>query len=169
MRILITGFIAFVIWGIFSAWMYTDKLSPVLKPREPVMVTTEKSNVADSLAADRELAPQKFSIYFDFNKSEFTNDQQTESSISGFREWLERHPGSMLNITGHTDIVGTTEYNNELGMKRASTVGKYMESKGIPADRMIVESKGESEPASDYLTNEGRAKDRRTEISIKTE
>jgi OOP family OmpA-OmpF porin len=133
------------------------------------MMITEKGDVADSPGAVRESAPQKFSIYFDFNKTEFTNDPQIKNSFSGFREWLEKHPGSMLKITGHTDIVGTEEYNNELGMRRANSVSKYLESKGISADRMFVESKGESEPASDYLKSEGRAKDRRTEISIKTE
>lgn len=169
MRILITGFIAFVIWGVFSAWIYNDKLLPVLRPPEPVPATEEKSNLADSIAAAPVSIPQKYSIYFEFNKSDFTNDQQTDSSISIFREYLEKHPESMLNVSGHTDIVGTEDYNHELGMKRAEAVGRYIESKGITANRMVVVSYGESEPASDYLTSEGRAKDRRTEISIKSE
>jgi OOP family OmpA-OmpF porin len=169
MRILITGFIVFVIWGVFSAWMYNDKLLPVLRPPETVTVTTEKTNAADSAVVIPESMPQKYSIYFEFNKSEFTKDQKGDSSISVFTDWLEKHPGSILRVTGHTDIVGTEEYNQKLGMKRANAIGKYIESKGIAPNRMVVESKGESEPASDYLTNEGRAKNRRTEISIKNE
>jgi outer membrane protein OmpA-like peptidoglycan-associated protein len=149
--------------------MYNYKLLPVLRPPDTVKVTTEKINVADSVATIPESMPQKYSVYFDFNKSEFTNDQKGDSSILVITDWLEKHPGSVLNITGHTDIVGTEEYNQELGMRRATAVGKYIESKGIAADRMVVSSRGESEPASDYLTNEGRAKNRRTELSIKTE
>jgi OOP family OmpA-OmpF porin len=63
--------------------------------------------------------------------------------------------------------VGTTEYNNALGMKRAGIIGKYLETKGINANRIIIESQGEGNPVADYLTAEGRAKNRRTEISIK--
>jgi len=52
-------------------------------------------------------------------------------------------------------------------MKRAGIVGKYLETKGINTNRIIIESLGEGNPLSDYLSAEGRAKNRRTEISIK--
>jgi OOP family OmpA-OmpF porin len=63
--------------------------------------------------------------------------------------------------------VGTADYNYNLGLKRAQIVSKYIENQGINASKMIVSSKGKTEPAADYLTTEGRAKNRRTEISIK--
>jgi outer membrane protein OmpA-like peptidoglycan-associated protein len=73
----------------------------------------------------------------------------------------------MISVTGNTDLIGTTEYNQALGLRRALAVEKYLETMGINSGRIITESKGESNPAADYLTEEGRAKNRRTEISLK--
>lgn len=167
MRILITGFVAFAVWCVFSAWMYNDKLLPVINTPDPVPIITEKNAAADSIAAIYAAMPQKLSVYFEFNKSELITDQNTESKIAAFRQWLEKYPGSKLSVTGHTDLIGTESYNQDLALQRALVVGKYIEGLGIGSDRMLVESKGESEPAADYLTAEGRAKNRRTEIIIK--
>ncbi len=167
MRILITGFVAFAVWCVFSAWMYNDKLLPVINAPEPAPVIPEQTNVADSMAKIYAAMPEKLSIYFEFNNAEFKNDQQTDSRIAEFKQWLEKYPGSKLSVTGHTDLIGTEHFNQDLALKRAEIIGKYIEGQGINADRMLVESKGESEPAADYLTSEGRAKNRRTEVTIK--
>lgn len=167
MRILITGFVAFAVWCVFSAWMYNDKLLPVLNAPDPVPLISEKSAAADSLAAIYASMPEKLSIYFEFNKYRLNTDQNTESKVAEFKKWLEKFPGSKLSVSGHTDLIGTETYNYDLALQRAMVVGKYIEGLGISSDRMLVESKGESEPAGDYLTAEGRAKNRRTEITIK--
>ncbi len=167
MRILITGFVAFLVWCIFSAWMYNDKLLPVMNAPEPLPAIPEQTSVADSLAKIYAAMPEKLSIYFEFNNAEFKSDQQTDSKIAEFRQWLDKYPESRLSVTGHTDLVGTEPYNLDLASKRAEVVGKYIQSLGISPDRMLVEGRGETEPAADYLTSDGRAKNRRTEITIK--
>ena len=106
-------------------------------------------------------------IYFEFDKTKLKPDPQNDKSVTEFKVWLDKYPQSMLLVTGNTDMVGTIEYNYNLALKRAQIVGKYIESQGINSGRMVVSSKGETEPAADYLTQEGRAKSRRTEISIK--
>jgi outer membrane protein OmpA-like peptidoglycan-associated protein len=168
MRIIITGFVLFVIWCFVSAWLYNDKLIPAMK--KPVTVQTVSETLtseADSLMKLKASMPKNLMIYFEFNKTKFKHDLQTDNSIAPFKVWLDKYPGSMLSVTGHTDLVGTTNYNFELGLKRAQTVEKYLEIQGIKANRMISESKGKTEPRADYLTEDGRAKNRRTEISIK--
>jgi outer membrane protein OmpA-like peptidoglycan-associated protein len=80
---------------------------------------------------------------------------------------LDKYPESVLTVTGHTDLVGTKDYNQDLGLKRAQLIQKYLEEKGILSTRIITSSKGKDQPLGDYLTEEGRAKNRRTEISIK--
>jgi outer membrane protein OmpA-like peptidoglycan-associated protein len=168
MRILITGFVVFVIWCFISSWLYNDKLLPVLK--KPIMVQTlpeKPSREADSLMQLKASMPKNLLIYFEFNDAKFKPDPQTDNRIAEFKTWLDKYPQSMLSVTGHTDLVGTPDYNNKLALKRAQVVGTYIESKGINASRMITESKGSAEPAADYLTADGRAKNRRTEISIK--
>lgn len=167
MRILITGIVAFVIWSVFSAWMYNDKLLPVINAPDPVPAIPEQTVAVDSSETISAAMPEKLTVYFEFDDAEFRNDQQTDSRIAEFRQLLEKYPGSKLLVTGHTDLTGTESYNLDLAMKRAQAVGQYFQKMGISADRMMIESKGESEPASDYLTSEGRAMNRRTEITIK--
>ena len=168
MRILITGFVLFVIWCFFSAWIYNDKLVPAMKKSEPIKTAPNPlTNEADSLMKLKASMPGNLVIYFGFNETKFKPDLQTDNSIVPFKMWLDKYPGSMLTVTGHTDLVGTTDYNFELGLKRAQIVEKYLENQGINAGRMVTESKGKTEPAADYLTEEGRAKNRRTEITIK--
>jgi OOP family OmpA-OmpF porin len=168
MRILIGGFAVFVIWCIISAWLYNDKLLPSLKNPVTVKVFPEShTNSVDSLMILKASMPGQLLIYFDFDKTKFKTDPHTDSCIAEFKSWLERFKGSMLTVTGNTDLVGTSVYNTALGMERASIVGKYLESKGIDSNRIITESQGEGNPVADYLSAEGRAKNRRTEISIK--
>ena len=168
MRILITGIVFFVIWAFISSWLYNDKLLPVMRKPIAVMTIPETpTHEADSLMKLKASMPKNLLIYFEFNESKFKPDPQSDNSISEFKAWLEKYPQSMLSVTGHTDMVGTAEYNNILGLKRAQVVGTYLENQGVKSSRMMMDSKGSTEPAADYLTAEGRAKNRRTEISIK--
>ena len=168
MRTLITGFVVFVIWCFISAWLYNDILLPAVRKPVPVQTIPESQTiVADSLMKLKGLMPEALLIYFEFNDAKFKPDPRTDISIAEFKSWLDKYPGSMLSITGHTDLVGTPDYNKALGMKRANVIGKYLEDRGINSGRIISESQGESKPAADYITSDGRAKNRRTEISIK--
>ncbi|HBC77775.1 MAG TPA: peptidoglycan-associated lipoprotein [Bacteroidales bacterium] len=168
MRILTIGSIVFVIWAFFSTWLFVDFLKPALKRPVPVETLPEtRSIVADSLAKIYALMPKELIIWYDFDKAGLTPDTPMEASLTAFKEWLDKYPGSMLVITGHTDLVGTPEYNQALGMERARAAQKFLESKGFPPARMIVSSKGEEEPITGYITDDERAKNRRTVISIK--
>ncbi len=168
MRILITGFVVFVIWCFISAWLYNDHLLPAWDKPVPVpQVSTEQARVADSLMKLKASMPKDITILFEFNDAKFKPDQQTDNAVADFKAWLGKYPGSKVSVTGHTDLVGTPEFNSELGMKRAQVVGKYLEGLGIGADRLLINSAGENDPATGYITVEGRAKNRRTVISIK--
>jgi outer membrane protein OmpA-like peptidoglycan-associated protein len=168
MRIIVIGVVAFVIWCFVSAWLYNDKLLPVLRKPVPVLTTPEsQTNVADSLMKLKASMPKDLLIYFEFNDAKFKPDPQTGSSIAPFKAWLDKYPASMLSVSGHTDLVGTPDYNRELGMKRARVVTEYLVSQGINASRIQTESMGETKPAAGYITSDERAKNRRTEITIK--
>jgi OOP family OmpA-OmpF porin len=168
MRILTSGFVLFVIWCFVSAWLYNDILLPAM--REPVTLQTTPetpTHEADSLIQLKASMPENLLIYFEFDGTKFKPDPQTDNSVSKIKAWLDKYPQSKLQITGHTDLVGTDEYNYKLGLKRAQVVETYIESMGIDPKRIVTDSKGEKEPAASYITAEGRAKNRRTEISIK--
>ena len=67
---------------------------------------------------------------------------------------------------GHTDSIGTEKYNQGLSVRRAEAVKAYLVSKGIEANRIYTEGKGESQPIADNRTREGRAKNRRVEVEV---
>lgn len=64
-------------------------------------------------------------------------------------------------VTGHTDNTGSDAYNQALSERRAQTVARYLEGKGIGAGRLTAAGAGESQPVADNATSEGRAKNRR--------
>ncbi|MFN5183037.1 MAG: DUF5723 family protein [Bacteroidota bacterium] len=73
-----------------------------------------------------------------------------------------------LKLVGHTDNQGTPDSNLKLSEKRAKAVMKYLVSKGIAADKIIVEWYGHTKPIADNSTEEGRQKNRRVNMSIVT-
>ena len=105
--------------------------------------------------------------YFDFDKSEIHADSMTDNYIAASRAYLNQFPMARISITGHTDAVGTDEYNQALGTRRAESSQTYFIERGIPRDKIISESRGEKEPADNNNTTEGRANNRRTLTVIK--
>ena len=71
-----------------------------------------------------------------------------------------------IEIQGHTDNVGSEEYNMTLGEKRAEAVRRYLSQQGIALHRMSAISYGESEPVADNKTREGRAQNRRVVLVV---
>src|SRR5690606_30748720 len=67
---------------------------------------------------------------------------------------------------GHTDSIGTEEYNQKLSERRAASVKAYLVSLGIDPNRIYTEGKGELQPIASNKTREGRAQNRRVEIEV---
>ncbi|RCV86639.1 OmpA family protein [Billgrantia montanilacus] len=77
---------------------------------------------------------------------------------------LRENPGMRVRIEGHTDHVGSAEYNQGLSQRRAESVRDFLVSRGIAANRMTTVGHGESRPVATNETDEGRAQNRRVEI-----
>lgn len=103
-------------------------------------------------------------VLFAFNSSDLTPSMQSKlDSVMGKLE----DPGvASIKVIGHTDSVGSDEYNQELSQKRASSVAEYLLSQGVTPSKVTSEGKGESEPVADNETEEGRAQNRRVELHI---
>lgn len=79
---------------------------------------------------------------------------------------VTKYNKTLVEVAGHTDSVGSTESNQSLSERRANTVAQYLISKGIVRERMIVVGAGENMPVADNNTAEGRALNRRVELSL---
>ena len=77
---------------------------------------------------------------------------------------LKADPNLQVIIEGHTDSVGSDEYNMKLSGRRAGAVSKYLVSKGIDSTRLQAKGLGETQPIASNDTEEGRAKNRRVEL-----
>jgi len=103
-------------------------------------------------------------IYFEFNQAYLR--RESLETLSKLVEQLKKNPRIKIEIQGHTDNIGTREYNQKLSEKRAEVVMEYLIKNGISPERLRVRGFGETKPVAPNTTEEGRAKNRRTEILI---
>jgi len=75
-------------------------------------------------------------------------------------------PLDVVIAVGHTDARGSDSYNQRLSERRAEAVKAYMLNQGIPAERVRTEGRGETQPVASNDTDEGRAKNRRVEVTV---
>ncbi len=73
---------------------------------------------------------------------------------------------SYVQVEGHTDSTGSSDYNQQLSQRRANSVANYLVSREVLPGRLIVRGYGESEPVADNGTPQGRRENRRVEIEI---
>jgi len=174
MRILIIGFIAFSLWSSLSTYIYVCKIKGLCS--EPATMQISTVNHKDFIAGDtirkptvreQTVFPKDLITYFAFDKSELNSNAETDKYFNESNAYLDQNSKALLSITGYTDATGTDEYNQALGYRRAQTMQHYFESKGIHANKIILESRGEKDPEDDNNTASGRANNRRTVITIK--
>lgn len=101
---------------------------------------------------------------FDFDRSELKAEGRR--ALDDLYERLKGVDVELVLIVGHTDSIGTDAYNMRLSQRRANSVRNYLVSKGLPANRIRTEGRGESQPIADNKTDEGRARNRRVEVQI---
>jgi OOP family OmpA-OmpF porin len=101
---------------------------------------------------------------FEFDKSDLrTENRETLSRIAGV---LLASDGYRIFVDGHTDDVGTDEYNKSLSERRAATVRKYLVEAGIPSEVIATQGFGKQQPVANEKSRDARAQNRRVEIGI---
>lgn len=103
-------------------------------------------------------------IFFEFNKSTLSPESSIElDRVAGF---LDSNPSLRIEISGHTDNIGSAVFNQSLSENRAKSVMDYLIFKGIHQSRLEYQGYGYTQPVSSNETEEGRALNRRVEFKI---
>lgn len=103
-------------------------------------------------------------IYFDFDKA--TLRPQSIEDIDHLYQFLINNPTAIIEISAHTDRIGSYEYNINLSKRRAQAVVDYLINRGIDSKRLIAKGYGFTKPVATNLTEEGRQLNRRVEFKI---
>lgn len=106
----------------------------------------------------------KSGILFGFDS--YSLSQDSREKLERLAETLKDYNETNILVAGHTDNVGTDNYNMKLSEKRADAVASFLSSKGVKRSRMAVNGYGESTPLVDNTTESGRDKNRRVELAI---
>jgi len=106
-------------------------------------------------------------ISFDFDKAELKDESFL--TLDFLLEILLANPMEVVEISGHTDNVGTNEYNLDLSLRRAESVVEYLINRGIPQENLVSKGYGEEYPITSNETEEDRQYNRRVEMKIVTE
>lgn len=103
-------------------------------------------------------------IFFDTKK--FDLDPKSQTELDKIVQLLNDNPTLKIEISGYTDNVGKPADNLALSNNRAKSVVSYLASKGIASQRLVAKGYGETKPVADNATEEGKAKNRRTELKV---
>jgi outer membrane protein OmpA-like peptidoglycan-associated protein len=101
----------------------------------------------------------RLAVYFDFDSAELRPESITE--LERVVRFMNDIPTSTAQIVGHTDSVGTEQYNLALSERRAKSVYDYLASRGVDPSRLQAIGRGEAEPVATNETAEGRQLNRR--------
>ncbi len=107
---------------------------------------TDTGEVAPASGGSAQSAALQQVVYFEFDNSQL--DDAARTRLNDNAAWLREKASRELLIEGHTDEVGTTEYNTALGERRAQAARDYLLRLGIQAGRIKIITYGEEKPAS---------------------
>ena len=129
--------------------------APAPAPAPAPVVAPVPTSEKVSFAAD---------AFFDFDKAVLKPEGKAKLDDLGSK--LQGINLEVIIAVGHTDSVGTDAYNQKLSVRRAEAVKAYLQSKGVEANRIYTEGKGEKQPVADNKSAAGRAQNRRVEIEV---
>ncbi len=141
-----------------------------------VLYTTRPKNAVINLpVALKEEIPAKKTVekhrlpivHFDFDK--YNIKKIYVPDLDHHVSYLSANPSIPVVVEGHTDYIGSDQYNQKLSERRAAAVRNYLIQKGIASSRIRVVGYGEQRPIADNKTREGRAINRRAEFEVTVE
>ena len=104
------------------------------------------------------------SITFALNSSDL--NAQFYNALNGVAMVLKEYDKTLIEVAGHTDSSGSDQYNQSLSERRAQAVAGYLASQGVKQQRLMTVGAGETHPVASNDTEQGRAANRRVELTI---
>lgn len=101
-----------------------------------------------------------------FDTGSYTLKPAAREKLAKISGVVLAHPGLKLQIEGHTDSVGTDEYNQQLSENRAAAVRDYLIEQGVPASTVTARGFGKTQPIASNDSPDGRQKNRRVELVV---
>jgi outer membrane protein OmpA-like peptidoglycan-associated protein len=103
-------------------------------------------------------------VYFSTDK--YNINSASETTLNKLSNVFKEYPDTNILVVGHTDSVGSEDYNMTLSKNRAYAVTNYLKGRGLSSGRFTTNWFGETQPMHDNATADGRAKNRRVNIAI---
>jgi outer membrane protein OmpA-like peptidoglycan-associated protein len=122
------------------------------------------NTILETRETQRGLIVNVSDVLFDFNK--YTLKPGAREKLAKVSGILLAYPGLKIQVEGHTDSIGSDDYNMTLSQQRADAVRTYMVSQGVPADTVTAVGLGKADPVADNATAAGRQQNRRVEMVV---
>lgn len=103
-------------------------------------------------------------VFYDTGKS--TLRPESFKELNTLAEFMNLKKSLVIEVAGHTDNVGGKDANQKLSEDRSNSVRNYLIKKGIAGERLVAKGYGDVQPIADNTTDEGKQKNRRTEVRI---
>ena len=136
--------------------------APAATPAAPAPTAPKPAPAAPKPVAEK--VTFAADVLFDFDKAVIKPDGR--SKLDDLANKMRSINLEVVIAIGHADSIGSDAYNQRLSVRRAESVKAYLVSKGIEANRVYTEGKGEKQPVAENKTADGRAKNRRVEIEV---
>lgn len=130
-------------------------------------ISGESADAADELKAlyDR-IKANPLVLYFDTAETAINLTAEQRQKVADISRYLDKTEGAQANVVGHTDDTGVAASNMKLGQDRADFAKSYLMRNGISAVKINATSKGQTQPIESNATEAGKAKNRRTVVTL---
>lgn len=118
-----------------------------------------------STLAARPIPPKSYTLYFEADSNDLVPDSRAEFEAI-FAE-ISRRKASEIVVTGHTDTMGTPDYNDKLSLARAKSVSKLFTGRGLSPDAVIAVGRGERDLLVQTKDQVPEPRNRRVEITVR--
>jgi len=137
---------------------------PGCDEKKPAEDEGPKQQVTDATSANMsmKLGDAVGTIYFDYNDATIRED--SKAVLSRVAEIMSKDQGLKIEVEGHCDVRGSTEYNLHLGERRARSVVKYLVAQGVEPKQVDIISYGEERPVDLGMTEAAHQRNRRAEL-----